>query len=247
MFIIQNSNGLPSRNKPISASLASFFFLPKNVAFTYAQANDDSAHEQRLLVRGQAEDHTTDAEDETGHQDADFAPPPAVQCAAAQGGERRGAHGAGDHQLLPQVVQVHLLLQEQHRAGHHARVVPEEEPSQGGEEGQDVDEARGGGDFRLPGISISISSGSGWRSDEALLSILLSPAAHKVPHVRQAVFIIPAAGHGEDRIQAERHVLLLTRRAHFHLCHAHPKTHVRNVERRDVVTAIPVTVMFSLL
>lgn len=147
---------------------------------TYAQANDDSAHQEGLLAGGQAQDDAPDAEDETGRQDADPAPQPAVESAAAQGGESRGAHGAGNQQLLPQLVQVHLPLQEQHRTGHHARVVTEEEATQGGEEGQHVDEARRGGDFP----DISISSNGGRRSDEALLSILRSPAAHEVPHVR---------------------------------------------------------------
>lgn len=157
---------------------------------TYSQTNCDSAHKKQLLVWGKSQDDATDAEDETGQKDADPAPQPPVQGASTQGRERRSPNGAGNQQLLPQRAQIHLLLQEQHSPGDHPSVVPKEKPSQGREKRQHIDEPWRGGILvqEVP---------TGWRPNETPLSIvhcLLSPAAHKVAHVLQAVFIV-AAGH----------------------------------------------------
>lgn len=155
---------------------------------TYAQAHGDPAHQEHLLAGGQTQDDAADAEDEAGDKDADASAQPAVQEAPPQGGERRRPNGAGHQQLLPQVVQVHLLLQGQHGAGHHPGVVPKEEPPQGREGGQHVNKAGSGGG--LPSSRLL-----SWGLDEVLLPISGSPDAQKVPHLLQAEFI-RAAGHG---------------------------------------------------
>lgn len=163
---------------------------------TYPQAHGDPAHQEHLLGGGQTQDHAADAEDEAGDEDADAASQPAVEEAPAQGGDGGGPDGAGHQQLLPQVVQVHLLLQGQHRSGHHPGVIAEEEPPQGGEEGQHVDEA--GGDGATPGRRLLR-----WGPEEVLLPIFGSPEAQKVPHRLQAEFM-GAAGHRGSRIKGSQ-------------------------------------------
>lgn len=173
----------------VTGGASSPHFTWRPTSLTYAQTHYDSAHEEHHLVRCHAQHDASDAEDETGYEDADPASQPPIQGSSTQGRERRGPDGAGDQQLLPQGIQPHLLLQQQHGPGDHPGVVAEEEASQGTEERQHVDEPRRG--------CILLREVPGWRSNETPLSIIccfLPASAHKVAHVLQAVFIA-AAGH----------------------------------------------------
>lgn len=111
------------------------------LCLTEPHADDDPPRQEDLLAGRGAQHDTADGEEEAGQQDAHPAPEEPVEEAAQQGGQGGRGHGARYEHLLPQGAQVQLPLQQEHRPGDHPGVVAEQEPPQGGERGQDVDEA----------------------------------------------------------------------------------------------------------
>ena len=112
-----------------------------NTWLTKTHSDDEPPRQEHLLARGGAQHDPADGEEEAGQQYAHPAPEEPVEEAAQQRGQGGRGHSTWYEHLLPQGAQVQLPLQQEHRPGDHPGVVAEQEAPQGGEGGQDVDEA----------------------------------------------------------------------------------------------------------
>lgn len=98
---------------------------------TDASSDDESTAEQHPRVDGDSHKHGTDGEHEAGHQYDGLA----AKSVRRHPGEDREGPSARDghrhHQFLPQVAQLKVGPKLQHRARYDARVIAEEEASDG--------------------------------------------------------------------------------------------------------------------
>lgn len=134
---------------------------------TKSHSDDQPPCQENLFARGGAQHNPPHGEEEAGQQYAHPAPEESVEEAAQQGGQGGRGHSTWNEHFLPQGGQLQLPLQQEHRPRDYPGVVAKQEPPQGGEGGQDVDEAGcaillellTGGPLQVPGGG---SGGGGW-------------------------------------------------------------------------------------
>ena len=116
----------------------------KHEGLTYSRSDDDPSGEKHEFIRGESETEGARGENEACDDDDELPADLIVEYPTDDGKERGAPYGDGDDHLLPDGIEEEPLAEGDHGAGDHPGVVPEQEPADGREEREDVDERRGG-------------------------------------------------------------------------------------------------------